>query len=123
MPSGLEHPNVIDVIALDDKTGEVALVMHEPRDWTGSDAQLFQLQEKINAYLSFAIDGEMNESYPQFMGKPIRLQLDCATAPDARAIEFLSMVREQIAFQGIKLEVVVRGRAACACGFATPCGE
>jgi len=122
MHSGLEHPHIIDVIGLDDKTGEVALVMHEPRAWDGSDERLFQLQEKINAYLSFAIDGEMNETYPAFAGKPLRLQLDCATMPDTRTMEFIGVVREQISYQGIKFAVVVSGQAGCVCG-SQGCGE
>ena len=123
MHPGLEHPDIIDVIALDEKTGEVALVMHEPREWDGSDGRLFQLQEKINAYLSFALDGEMNEAYPAFVGKPVRLQLDCATPPDARTLDFIGLVRRQISFQGIKFEITRDGKPVCACGSATPCGE
>src|SRR5438477_5558574 len=102
MQSGLEQANVIDAIAHDSASGEVALIMTEPRDWDGSDLRLFQLQEKINAYLSFALDGEMAEAYPQFAGKPLRLQLDCSTPPDARSLHFIAVVREQIAFQQIK---------------------
>ena len=120
MHPGLERPDVIDVIALDEKNGEVALVMHESREWDGSDKQIFQLQEKINAYLSFALDGEMNETYPQFADKPIRLQLDCATPPDGRVLSFIHVVREQIAFQGIKFEIMVSGPPSCGTGCA--CG-
>ena len=117
MHPGLERPDVIDVIALDEKTGEVALVMHESREWDGSRERLFQLQEKINAYLSFALDGEMNEAYPAFTRKPLRLQLDCATPPDAGTLEFIGVVREQIAFQGIKFEITPHGQTMrCACG-------
>jgi hypothetical protein len=123
MPSGLENTNVIDVIALDEKNGEVALVMHEPREWDGSDERLFQLQEKINTYLSFALDGEMNEAYPAFIGKSIRLQLDCLTPPDARTLDFIGIVREQIAYQGIKFEITLAGQTLCACGSTNPCGS
>lgn len=116
---GVEHPAVIDLIAHDAKTGEVALVMVETRPWDGSELRLFQLQEKINAYLSFALDGEMAEAYPAFVGKPIRLQLDCTTAPDVPAVNLLSLIREQIAFQGIDLQV--RVAAAGGCGPACAC--
>lgn len=113
---GVEHAHVIDVIAHDSKTGEVALIMLEPRPWDGSELRLFQLQEKINAYLSFALDGEMAEAYPQFDGRKIRLQLDCAGMPPAEVVSFLSTVREQIAFQGINLEVRVMGEGGCGPG-------
>jgi hypothetical protein len=115
-PRGVEHAHVIDLIAHDSKTDEVALIMLEPRPWDGTELRLFQLQEKINAYLSFALDGEMSEAYPQFAAKSVRLQLDCATMPDAAVVEFLGVVREQIAFQGINLEVRVMGEGGCGPG-------
>jgi hypothetical protein len=115
---GVEHAHVIDVITQDSKTGEVTLIMLESRPWDGAELRLFQLQEKINAYLSFALDGEMAEAYPQFVGKKLRLQLDCVGMPDSDVVGFLSMVREQIAFQGIDLEVRVMGDGGCGAGCA-----
>lgn len=112
-PRGVEHAHVIDIVADDAKTGEVVLIMLEPRPWDGSELRLFQLQEKINAYLSFALDGEMAESYPALMGRPLRLQLDCAGMPDSTVVEFLGVVREQIGFQNINLEVRVMGEQGC----------
>lgn len=123
LQQGLERPDVIDVIAFDEKTGEVVLVLREPRNWDGSDGRLFQLQEKINAYLSFALDGEMSDAYPAFVNKPVRLQLDCTTQPDARTVDFIGIVREQIAYQGIKFEITLNGQTLCACGSAPPSGE
>jgi hypothetical protein len=113
---GVEHAHVIDLIADDSKTGEVALIMLEERPWDESELRLFQLQEKINAYLSFALDGEMAEAYPQFVGRKLRLQLDCLGMPDSGVVQFLGMVREQIAFQGINLEVRVMGEGGCGAG-------
>ncbi|MCE9609461.1 MAG: hypothetical protein K8R23_04480 [Chthoniobacter sp.] len=117
-PRGVEHAHVIDIVAHDAKTGVVTLIMLEPRPWDGSELRLFQLQEKINAYLSFALDGEMAEAYPALLGLPLRLQLDCSTPPDAMTVSFLSHVREQIAFQEIDLQVRVMGAQGC----GTDCG-
>ncbi len=121
-PRGVEHAHVIDIVADDAKTGEVVLIMLEPRPWDGSELRLFQLQEKINAYLSFALDGEMAEAYPALMSRPLRLQIDCVAMPDATVVEFLSVVREQIGFQGINLEVRVMGEHGCGpgCDCAAP---
>ena len=113
---GVEHAHVIDLIADDTKTGEVTLIMLEERPWDGSEFRLFQLQEKINAYLSFALDGEMAEAYPQFANRKLRIQLDCVGMPDPGVVEFLSMVREQIGFQGINFEVRVMGEGGCGSG-------
>lgn len=116
MPSGVQFANVIDIIALDPATDEVALIMTEERPWDGSDERLFQLQEKINAYLSFALDGEMGEAYPQFVGKRLRLRLDCAVTPDSRSQQIIELVRRQIAFQEIKFDVRVTTEKSCGKG-------
>jgi hypothetical protein len=81
--------------------------MVETRPWDGSDARLFQLQEKVNTYLAFALDGEMHEAYPDFVNKPLRLELRCVAPPDTATLHLLELVRVQIAFQGIQLEVRV----------------
>ena len=99
---------VIDVIAHDAKTGEVVLVMNEPNEWDGSDEQLGCLQERFNTYVSFLLDGEMAEAHPEFARKPTRIELRCAHMPDTRALELLGLIHDQLEFQEIKMQVVVR---------------
>ena len=99
---------VIDVVAEDTKTGEVVLVMNEPNEWDGSDQQLLALQERFNAYVSFLLDGALADAHPELAGKPARIELRCAHIPDASAIELLGLIHDQLTFQEIKLEVVVK---------------
>jgi hypothetical protein len=99
---------VIDVIGQDSKTGDVVLVMNQPDEWTGSDDQLLELQERFNAYASFLLDGELAEAHPELAGKPARIELRCAHMPDKRALDLLGVIHDQLAFQEIKLEVVIR---------------
>jgi hypothetical protein len=106
---GLEHAGVIDAMLRDARSGEVWLVMVERRTWTGGEEQLFQLQEKLNAYVSFALDGEMAEEHPELAGQPLRIILDTTYAPSAEAVEFLAAVRTQLEFQAIELEVRISG--------------
>jgi len=103
-----DRTGVIDVIAQDPKTGEVVLVMQEPNEWDGSDERLLALQERFNAYVSFLLDGEMASEHPDLAGKPARIELRCAHLPDTRALELLCLIHDQLAFQDIKLEVVVK---------------
>jgi len=100
--------SIIDLIAQDPKTGEVVLVINEPNEWDGSDEQLLALQERFNTYVSFLLDGEMAEAHPELAGKPTRIELRCAHVPDARALELLGLIHDQLAFQEIKMEVVVQ---------------
>ena len=106
-----ERTGVIDVIAQDAKTGEVVLVMNEPNEWDSSDEQLLSLQERFNTYVSFLLDGEMAEAHPELAGKPTRIELRCAHMPDARALELIGHIHDQLAFQEISLQVVVKDTA------------
>ena len=102
---------VIDLFAVDKKTGEVLLVMNEPRPWDSSDERLHQLQEKFNAYVSFLLDGEMVTAHPELAGRPARIELRCDHIPDERALELLGLIHDQLALQEIKMEVIVKEKA------------
>lgn len=82
--------------------------MNEPNEWKGSDEQLLALQERFNAYVSFLLDGELAEAHPELAGKPARIELRCGHIPDQSAIDLLGLIHDQLAFQEIKLEVVVK---------------
>jgi len=108
--SNIKQPDnvgIINVFAHDPKTDEIVLVMNEPRPWDGSDARLHELQERFNAYVSFLLDGELAEAHPGLVSKLARIELRCQHMPDARAVELLGMIHDQLAFQNIKMEVVV----------------
>ena len=111
MATEKDRTGVIDVIAADKKTGEVVLVMNEPNEWDGSNEQLLGLQERFNAYVSFLLDGEMNSAHPELAGKPSRIEVRCKHMPNSQTLELLALIHDQLAFQDIKLEVVVRNEA------------
>ena len=112
-PGGVEQAHVIDAIVHDANTDEVILTMVERRPWNDTELQLFQLQEKFNAYVSFVLDGEMAEAYPAFVKKRVRIRLECIAPPTETVRDFLNLVHEQLAFQGIEIEGVVMGGGGC----------
>ncbi|HEY1769952.1 MAG TPA: DUF6572 domain-containing protein [Chthoniobacterales bacterium] len=115
-PSGLAHAGVIDFFAHDPKRDEVVLAMFESRPWDDSELQLFQLQEKFNAYVSFLLDGELAEAHPDLAGKNARIELRCATVPEGRALDLLSAIHDQLALQEIRVEVIVENPESCGPG-------
>ncbi len=121
-PRGLERADVIDLFAHDTKSDEVLLAMFELRPWDGSDLQLFQLQEKFNAYVSFLLDGELKEAHPDLAGKDARIELRCAEMPEGRVLDLLNAIHDQLALQEIRVEVIVEDRSGC-CGGGCACGE
>jgi hypothetical protein len=118
---GVEFAGVIDLLTHESHSDRVQLVMFEPRPWDGGEEQLFQLQEKLNAYLSFMLDGEMTGAYPELANKPLSVVLRCLEMPSSEAVEFLAKVREQIALQGIELEVSYARESSGGCGAGCEC--
>lgn len=106
-PPVRDRIGVIDVIAHDTKTDTIFLVMNEPGEWDGSDERLLELQERFNAYVSFLLDGELVQTHPELAGKRARIEMRCERMPDARALELLGMIHDQLGFQEITMEVVV----------------
>jgi len=102
---------VVDVIGYDPKTDETVLMMNEATEWNGSDEQLHHLQERFNAYASFLLDGELAESHPDLAGKKMRIDVRCTHMPDARTLELLGMIHDQLEFQDVRVEVIVSGEA------------
>jgi hypothetical protein len=119
----LERTGVIDAMGVDVESGRVVLVIRHEGAWDASAKQLYLLQEKLNAYLSFALDGEMAEACPEFAGRALGLRIETGSAPDAGTLHLLAHVREQIAFQDITLEVRVVAGAAQSADGARGCGE
>jgi formylmethanofuran dehydrogenase subunit E len=115
--NGLENPGVLDAFAHDTRADKLVLAMYEDRSWSGEEIQLFQLQEKLNAYLSFILDGELNEAYPELASKHVEIQLRTVHEPDAKAFDLIRRVREQLDLQRISFEVVrIDGCGESGCG-------
>ena len=107
--SGIERTGMLDAFAHDTREDILVLAMFETRPWEHGELQLFQLQEKLNAYVSFILDGEMKENFPHLIGKPVRIELRTSHEPPQRAMEFLGRARDQLGLQRIGLDVVLIG--------------
>ena len=105
--TGIANPAVIDLFGVDQKTGEVLLVMNESRAWDGGHEQLHEMQEKFNAYASFILDGEMTEAHPELVGRKARIELRCQHMPNEEVLRLLRAIHDQLELQAIKMEVVV----------------
>jgi hypothetical protein len=116
--TGIVNPAVIDLFGVDQKTGEVLLVMNEPRPWDGGHEQLHEMQEKFNAYVSFILDGEMTEAHPELVGRTARIELRCLHMPNEDALGLLKAIHDQLELQAIRVEVAVADRSCddqCGC--------
>jgi hypothetical protein len=109
---GVENPMVIDLISLDPTTDRVLLVMIERRSWGASPRQFQQIEEKINRYLGYTLDGFLAEQYPQYRDKPVVIRLDCAEAPHGDAVRFVEAAGHASQQHGVEFVVNVVPPAA-----------
>ena len=93
----LFDPAKVDSVALSPDGGRVRLYIVSDAAWTGSDAQITSLQEKIHNYVGFALDGQLAADYPDAAGLPWEIVIDCQRgAPDARTADVLARVGEAV---------------------------
>lgn len=94
----------LDLVALVDGVVELHVVVDVA--WTGSDAQLLSLQEKIHTYVGYAVDGPLVADYPQTDGLPWRIVINCRTGePDPRSAELLEQLAEPVSRYGGDLTI------------------
>jgi hypothetical protein len=104
---GVHNPKKIDLITRT-KTDEIVLVMIEDRPWDGGEDRLAELQDKINNYLAFALDGALFQQIPEAKDKRVIIRLDCSHEPDTATLDFIDAVRRQIEPEHIPITINVR---------------
>jgi hypothetical protein len=104
---GVENPMLVDLITRDAADDRVVLVMIERRPWGASPRQFTQIEEKINRYLGYVLDGFLVQQYPKYEGLAVRIRLDCAEAPHGDAVGFVAAARHAIESHGLELAVNV----------------
>jgi len=82
--------------------------MNELEPWNDSDERLLKLQERFNAYVSFLLDGEFAEWDPKLAQKRARIEVRCGHVPDARALDLLGQIHDQLEHQEIDVQVTVK---------------
>lgn len=73
----IDQTNVVDLIRIDRETGYVVLSVVDHLDWSSeqTESHLLLLQDKLNMYLAFLESGEIYESYPQYEGHEIKMEV------------------------------------------------
>ena len=105
--TGVQNPAVIDLITLDRAADTVVLVMTERRPWGAAAHQIKQIEEKLNRYLGYVLDGFLAEQYPQYRGKAVQIRLDCAEAPHGEAVRFVAAMTDASERHGIHFTLAV----------------
>jgi hypothetical protein len=107
--TGVDHPESIDLVMQHGQTGEFMLIMIESREWDGSRERLVQLQDKLNTYLTYALDGQFRREHPESAGCAVRIHLDTEFPPDPVSLGFIDAAREKIAEHNIEFSWSLMG--------------
>ncbi len=105
---GVDNSQIVDLVATA-PDGSLLLVMVEHRPWDGSDERLQQLQDKVNAYLAFALDGELEREFPGHTAAGLSLLLRCIEPPDAMVRGLVTPLRKALEPLGLHFVVQVEG--------------
>jgi hypothetical protein len=102
----LFDPAKVDVCAISEGHGQdVELFIVQDRPWTGSDAQLQSLQDKVQTYVSYAMDGQMVAAYPETVGLKWRIVIHTQTgSPDVRTQTVLDALNPRLTGYGGSIE-------------------
>ncbi len=71
------------------------LVMVEAREWGDAGALLPELQDKLNTYLGYALDGRLACDYPAYAQKEVHIELRTQYPPSPREQQFLDIVAKE----------------------------
>ena len=104
-PETLFEPLKVDLVA-ESPDGVIELIIVQANPWTGSDAQVGSLQEKVQTYVSFALDGGLEQQIPEAAGRPWRIVVNSLTgALDARTQSVLDVLASRLPGYGGSLAV------------------
>lgn len=104
---GVQNPRIMDLIRVDPASGNVVLVMFERRSWGLGHHQFKEIEEKINRYMGYVLDGFLAEQYPKYVGKNVEIVLECAEPPTPEVQPFLDAATNAAREYGLDFSTAV----------------
>lgn len=101
---GAKYKDNVDIITFGDDVCTLHIVQSEELD----DELTLLLQEKINNYLSFALDGQLFEEYPKSKGKELNIEITLKFPPTGLAAKFLDRSGPVVESEGLGFKVTVK---------------
>jgi len=99
----IDKVEIIDLIGIDNQTGNVILTISDHLDWKDESSHLLLLQDKLNSYLRFIESGEIYDSYPDAKHRKIVIQIVKKYSLTPRGEEFIRSVKKVIRDAGFDL--------------------
>lgn len=100
----LEDPTSVDLVVAR-RDGSVVLSIFEERPWDGSESRVRELEEKVNAYLTFVLGGHMKRQHPDISPDKVTIRLDYMGRLDERTRAILPDIEAALADYGIDFAI------------------
>jgi hypothetical protein len=105
-PSGIDDPGTVDEVRVP-RRGAVELIVRHDGRWDGSDQRQVLLQEKVNRYLEYVVDGDLPAEHPAARGRRWVVIVETAAEPDARTQAYLRAADRELRRAGGSVRVDV----------------
>lgn len=101
----IEQTEIIDIVTIDDESGDVWLTISDHLDWLRDESRhLMLLQEKVNAYLRFIESDELLQRIPESRDRKIVIDLVAMFPLSPQAEMFYKRAADAIQSAGFKLQ-------------------
>jgi hypothetical protein len=101
--TGQNFPQVLDLVT--ERDGICYLYLVQENELDGDE--LLALQERLNSYLGFIVDGQLQRNYPALANHQKVVRINLQHTPAEFAGEFFERVKSAFAAHGVTLEVAV----------------
>ena len=91
----LTNTNIIDLVTQEKDAGYWLIIVVEPGEWNLANAD-YLLQEKVNLYLSYALEGQMTLEYPDVDLDHFEIHVHYVSEPPQNKSPFLDRMKEQV---------------------------
>jgi hypothetical protein len=99
----LEKTDTVDAVGFETGTNSVVLTIADSWDWSDERAHLLALQAKLNCYLDFIEDGQLDECYPDATGR--KQVIDLISRYPLPAIGTALLHKAQAAAAALQIEI------------------
>ena len=102
---GIDFPQSVDLIMRMNEV--ISLVLVQPRFLSEEDA--LALQDKLNNYLGYIVNGSLHHDHPQSQGNPVSIRVDLQESAADFIFEFLKLYAAAIEEYDIGFEIIDSG--------------
>lgn len=97
----------VDGIATSDDGSQLAMLITDHLDWADEYNHLIQLQNKINAYISFIESKQYEEIYPEMNLLSFLIEIHFQYTPVQNCLKFIDTVNKQLQENNILIDYIV----------------